>query len=458
MSEELKKMLEDKSQWYTELYPKWRKTRLVYKGEDDVHAAGEELLPRLPSQDDDKYNSYVERTRFLNAFKGTIKGLEGTVKRKEPVISIGTIKEYESDIDTAGTTIKEYGEKILHEGGKIGFCATLVDYNDSDSGEELTIKQAEEKNLRPKLCFYISDNVYKIRYGVVGGKKVKTMVVLKEKYKKAKNEFVNEEFDQWRVLRLNEKGNYEQQLYKEIKNGSIEPQEAIVIEMNGKPLTEIPFYIHGEIEEPPLYDLVTTNIKHYQLKADHNHGLHFIGLPTAYRIGVPPDNELPKSIGAQIVWDIENDKAKVGFLEFEGKGMGSIEHELEVLKDDMAFLGADMLATDDMVNETATKATYRNFSKTSTLVDIVNGLSDSFTKALKFFALWAGKEDSEIEYMFNNDFEITKLTAQDILARVQGWQMGGYSKRSLHQQLKKGEVEIVGETFEEEEELINKGE
>lgn len=456
----LEKSLNEKSPAYDKLYPKWKKAEILYEGEDSVHEAGTLLLPMLAQQDQEMYDAYVERTRFFNALKRTISGLEGTVKRKDADDELDPIEDFVEDIDGAGTTIDEYADKLLHQAIKIGVCGTLVDYNKStDDDEDMTVAQAEDSNMRPKLAFYEAKDIYYPRYGVVAGKKQLILVTLHETYKKKVDEFTYKEYEQFRVLRLNDEGNYEQQLYR-IKENDIEILEPIVMEKNGEKLKAITFYIHGKYEEPPLYDLITTNVKHYQLKADHNHCLHFIGLPTPVRTGVDPsDKKLPSSIGPDMIWDIESKDAKCFYLELEGKGLSNIVTELETIKEDMAFLGAAMLASDQMVNETATKANFRNASDTSSLTDIVVGVSYTFTQALKMFADWAGAKNFEdVYYSYNDDFDLKKLTAQDILARVQGWMSGGFSKRSLHKQLKEGEVELVGEAFEDEEELINKGE
>lgn len=453
-------MLEKKSAIYDILKPKWDKARTIYKGEDEVHEARETLLPRLEQQTDSMYKAYVLRTRFLNAFKRTVLGLTGTVKRKEYDTNVEALKDYEENIDLAGTTLKEYSDRLLLEGVKIGLSATLVDHNNLIKNEGLTAAEAESLNSRPKLCFYISDNIYNVEYKNINGVIKKSLVVLKEFYTKEINEFESETLDQYRVLRLNEKNVYEQQVYKISKEGTVEVDDPIIPEMNDKTFDYIPFFLHGDFVEPPLYDLITNNIKHYQLKADHNHTLHFVGLPTPVRTGVDPnEGNLPTSIGPDTVWDLENEKAKVFFLELKGEGVPHITKELDTIKEDMAFLGASYLASDSSIDETATKANYRNASDTSSLADSVIDLSNSFTKALILFGEWAGVDKPEdIYYNYNKDFDVKKLTAQDLLAKIQTWQSGGFSKRSLYKQLKSGEVELEGETYELEEELILKGE
>lgn len=462
MKDQLLEALKQKSPQVLRLEKKWYKAETVFKGEDAIHDEGEEFLPKLEGQTSEQYAKYVSRTRFFNAFKRTVQGLAGTVTRKKPDEKTDFIQDIINNIDSKGTTLDSYAKMILSDVLKIGVCATLVDYNhifDNEDEEQLTIAQFEELNARPKFVFYNATSIPFFRYKVVKGENTLVLVILKEKYSVRIDEFTEEEYDQYRVLRINEQGFYEQQLYKE-KDGSVDASNPTIVLMNDKKLNKIPLFFHGKYEEPPLYDLVTNNIKHYQLKADHNHGLHYIGLPTPYRTGVDPDDKnLPNAIGPQTIWNFENVNTKVGFLEFEGKGMEHIVTELESIKEDMAFLGASFLASDQLVNESATKAIYRNASETSSLADVVIDLSETLTNALIVLANWANNtEDSDVHYYYNDDFDVTKLTAQEILARVQAWQSGAFSKRSLYKQLKQGEVELVTEEFEDEENFIGNGE
>lgn len=452
---DLKTSLETPSKIYQHLSPKWEKTRIIYKGEDAVHGAGDLLLDRLEQQTTEMYEAYVNRTRFLNAFKRTIKGLCGTVKRKAYDIDIKGLEDYTKNIDLAGTTLQQYSDKLLIEVLKIGVCGTLVDYN-KKSSEEVTIAVAEKLNHRPKLSFYISDSILKIEYGNYNGIYKENLIVLKELYTISIDEFSSKTLDQYRVLRLNDDGIYEQQLYKIDENNRVIEEDSFIPEINGEVFDYIPFFLHGEFVEPPLYDIVTTNIKHYQLKADHNHVLHFIGLPQPIRTGVDPDDpKLPNTIGSPVIWNLQNENAKAFYLELEGKGISAITDELKIIKEDLAFFGAEMVAPTS-VEETATKSNYNNASETSSLLELVFDLSESFTKALKLFSEWSGNPNQDVFFHYNLDYDISRLSAQEITSRILGWQSGAYSKESLYLQLKNGKVEMASDNFEDEQDKIGK--
>ena len=54
----------------------------------------------------------------------------------------------------------------------------------------------------------------------------------------------------------------------------------------------------------------------------------------------------------------------------------------------------------------------------------------------------------------NRDFVEARLTAPDILALVESWQRGAISRRTLHDNLRAGEVLPPGRDFAEEQRLI----
>lgn len=451
---------------YSNLKNKWEKVDIVYQGEEEVQDSGVMFMPKLEIEEPDEYNFFVQLTRFINAFKKTIKGLKGTVNKKQHNYDFSDIDEkQQKDIDLKGTTILEYFDIILEEVIKKGVCGTLVDYNSNimENGE-ISKRKAELLNLRPKFSFYQSDCIINHQYSVVNGIKQLSLLVLLEEYNLSDDKFIYKPNEQYRVceLTLNDaNGNYEytQTIYRIGKDGNEEISDPLFIKMNGKIMDFIPFIIHGSFENPPLYDLLLMNIKLYQLQNTLARLLWYVGCPTPYRTGVDPkDNNLPNTLGGGRIWDLENENSKVGLLEISGAGAGAIQIELKNIKEDMAYLGAKMLMTDSIQNETATKTIYRNSSETASLSEIVDTLSDSLTKLISIFVLWAKNKETKNFFEFNKDFDITKLTAQEILARVTSWQSGAFSKRSLFKQLKEGEVEMEKETFEEEQELINKGE
>lgn len=442
---------------YELLLPKWSNCRVVYGGEDSVHEAGELLLPKLQQQDDSMYEAYKMRARFLPAFKRTVQGVVGTMTRKEPVYNVEGIEDLVNNITGNGTTIQDYVEEVTDEMAIVGICGTLVDH--IPVNEELTIAQSESSNIRPNFGLYKAEQIINWKYDTVNNVKVLVMVVLLEYYTDWVNDFTSEIKKQYRVLRLDEDNTYTQQIYRPNAEQGKEICDLVYPKVNGQTIKYIPFYLHGKYENPPLYDLVTTNIKHYQLKADHNHALHYIGLPTPIFPGVDPnDPNKPRAIGPEQIVYLSNPQAKPYYLVYGGEGLASVEKELEELKNDMAFLGAQMLAPADMVAETATKATFRNASETSALALMAKNESSTITEALQFLAVWAGVPEEtakeKIGVDISTDFNPLRLGPQELVSLVQGWQSGAYSKQTLFRNLQEGEIIEGDKSFEEEEEEI----
>lgn len=445
---------------YEALLPKWTKVEIVNSGEDEVHAAGTALLPMLEQQTQAMYNSYVERTRFLNAFNRTVQGLEGTVTRRETIVHTDDnedLEELSKNITTTGMDLLTYREMVLNYRLVYGVCGTLVDHVKSDP--DLSVAEAEEQNLRPNFAFYGAKSLINWKYDTVNNVRLLVMVVLEEIVTVWVDEFETEEETQYRVLKIDEDGDYYQQMYKKGKGTEYIAEEKVYPLLDGERLRHIPFYLHGKHENPPLYDLCTNNVKHYQLKADHNHCLHYIGLPTPIFTGSSPeDPKAPKSIGPERIVHLENPQSQAFYMELEGKGIDEIVKELETIKTDMAYLGANMLAPESIVQETATKSTIRRASETSALSKLVTSDNKTVTEAYQFFSLWAGLDEEaskEVYTKMSTDFDPVRLTSQDLIALVQSWQNGAFSKQTLFANLQQGEIVDGKSSFEDEEELIS---
>jgi hypothetical protein len=170
----------------------------------------------------------------------------------------------------------------------------------------------------------------------------------------------------------------------------------------------------------------------------------------------PEDPNRPRVIGPEQIVHLSDPNAKPFYLTYGGEGLASIEHELTSLKEDMAYLGANMLASKSSMNETATKSVIRRANETSTLSVIADNGSQTLTKALQEMAIWCGeKHPEDIAVVVNNDFDPVKLGANELLALVSTWQDGAISKESLFFNLQEGEIVPGERDFDEEEELIS---
>lgn len=441
-----------------------------YEGEKKVKEQGTKYLPQLDLQDDIMYSGYKARTRFFNVFKKTINGFAGLMIRKNAKLEIdGTYnEELINDVTLSGKTLNEYVKDIIKENLKIGFCGTLVDHPIIEN--DISEKQREESNIRPCLFFYKYKNIINYKYERINNVLKLSLLVLEYETENKLTIFKSEIVKNYQLLLLDnevdENGNDLDNGQKYYRNILIKKEKEILTVisdtfplLNNNKIDFIPFFFHGKDEKPPLNDLVDLNVKHYQLKADHNHCLHYIGLPTPIFPGIDPkDPDKPRYLGPERIVYISDPQAKPFYLELEGKGVDKIESELKKIEEDMAFLGASMLVADTNIDETATKAEIRYTTETSHLVDIADDISKSISKMLEFYFLWAENKQISVIYELNKDYNPLRLTAQELTALIQGQISGQYSKRTLFDVLHKGEIIPEDRTFEEEQEFISIGE
>jgi len=438
---------------YLAFAKRWRRCRDVIEGQDYIHAGADMYLPRLDRQDDRQFKDYIERTRFFNASDRTVKGMLGLVFRKQPMVE-PTETILEEDINHQGTTLSEYCYDILNELLIVGRVGTLVDH--PAVGEATSRAQAEALNLTPQWAMYTTENIYDWSFAFVNNVYQLVRVMLFDGVDSA----ADSEVYKYRELIL-ENGVYIQRLYESVDEQA-EPSlvDELLPKIDGKALSYIPFYFHGidsrqhVVDKPPMLDLFDTNIKHYQLKADHIHALHYVALPTPYVLGVDAE-EAPQSIGPQRIWAISNEQATVGMLEFAGAGITSIQDELTSIESHMAQLGSRMLAPETTnKQETATAAGIRSLSENSVLAGITKRLNLQLSRIWNVTLEWAGIAFDDSAVQLNFDFMPNALPAQDLLALVTSWQSGAISKETLFYNLQQGEIIPDHLNYEDEEEII----
>jgi hypothetical protein len=159
-------------------------------------------------------------------------------------------------------------------------------------------------------------------------------------------------------------------------------------------------------------------------------------------------------IGSQSAWVFPDPSAKASYLEFTGQGLTALENNLVRKEMQMAILGARMLEVQKRGVESADTASIHRKGEESILSSIAQVISMGMTRALSWFAQWAGS-DSNVNFEINRDFYPVEMTPQELTALIAAWQSGGISKQVLFDNLKQGEIISSEVTFEEEEARIS---
>lgn len=451
-----------KNSEYDEYYPLWEIVEDVLEGEDEVHKEGKKYLPMLSGQTPQEFMAYVMRTPFYNATARTRDGLLGMIFRKAPTVTptVG-MEAILDDITLDNTTISELAERITSELLGIGRMGILVEYPKPIEGI-ITLADASANNLRPYVTTYEAEQIINWRLERINNVLQPVMIALKEEISVWKNDFETEEVEQIRVLILRDRV-YVQEVYREIQDDKGNKTwilvDTIVPLKAGQPLNIIPFVcmnakgVGMEVCKPPMYDLATLNLSHYRTSADLEHGAHFTGLPTAVITGYQPESKGETfSIGSANAWVFPDPSANAKYLEFTGQGLESLRQIKKDKEDNLAILGARMLAPEKKQSEAANTVRMRHSGDGAILSAISNAVSQGLNKALEIMADWEGAETPTIS--LNEDYLDQPLSAQDLQALVQAWQMGAISDETLFYNFKVGEIVEENVTFEDEQSRI----
>jgi hypothetical protein len=442
--------------------PRWARCRVAIEGQDAVHAAGATYLPRLKGQNEDEYKAYKERAQFYNATGRTLDGMTGLIFRKTPVVEVPSGMEiYTADVDKAGTPLLSFAEAVADELIAVGRIGVLVDYPTSET-KQVTVADAEAQGLRPYASIYPAESILS---WLVGSHRKLLRVVLKECSSAidATDEFKQVVKEQYRVLDLFD-GRYRVRLYEKADGKDVQIGGDLYPLMNGKAMTEIPFFICGtngmgpQVQKPPMNDLVNVNMSHYKSTADYEHGLHFTGLPTPVITGYNPEvkedgSKAVIALGSSECLIFPDKEAKAFFLEFTGLGLTQIKDALKSKEEQMASLGARMLAPEKRAVESAETASIHRSGENSVLASIANSASMLLTQVMKLIAEWANVS-GDVKITLNTDFLPNGMTAQELTALLKCVQSGKMSDETFYWNLQQGELVPDNLTFEEEQTRI----
>ena len=454
---------------YSELCEIWEACEDAAEGEYAIHEGGIKYLPRLSGETPAEYMARKNRTPFFNAYWKTISGLKGMLFRKSPTLNPVPpgVVAYVSDVDMAGTDLDIFTQEICEELLTTGRCGVLVDYPPmpvNADGRPITVAQAQSQGLRPRLAKYEAEHIINWKRQRINNAMQYTLIVLKEEAHIGEDQFSQDYEYRYRVLDLTEFG-YRQRVFRINERNEDEQVGADMFPvMNGNPLYSIPFVFFGvdgigdDVEMPPLLDLMTMNLHHYQVSADWEHGCHFQGLPTPYISGYSPsvsEAGIKESlgVGGTSALCFPDPNAKMDYAEISGN-FEALQKNLLMKEKQMAVLGARMLEQQQSSAESGVALQQRLSGEQSQLAAMSQVVSAAMTRCLRIFSDWAG-QSGEIQYQISTDFVPAGLTSQELAALVSSWQAGAISQHTLFDNLQRGEIISDTVTFEDEQERIN---
>jgi len=232
-----------------------------------------------------------------------------------------------------------------------------------------------------------------------------------------------------------------------------------------RPLNELPFVfidtndLTPDPDDVPLYGLGKLAVRVYRLDADYTFALHMTSEPTPWANGFADpaeavkNGQAPTTLGSSKLWLLP-EGAQAGYLEFSGPGLAAQEKAIQNSLNRAVIFGANLLADTQRTAESGEAIKLRLGNQTSTLKTIALTSAEGLERALRNLAQWMGENPESVIVTPNTDFFDHTLSPQEITAVVAGWQAGAYSKQTMFDRFKKGELVPADRTFEEEQDMI----
>lgn len=446
---------------YTKFSPVWSKVDDVITGQRAVHGKKETYLPKLVDELPTDYDARLARSNFTNFSWRTISGFQGMLFRKPPLVTVPTgIESYLADITMSGQSMETFAKAAAFEVLSFDRVGILVDYPTANV-VGLSVASTEALGLRPFMTMYDAKSIINWKFKRIRNQMMLALVVLKSCASVGEDEFEHKEEDRWNVLDLDEQGFYRQRVFRKKDNAGTATDKFEQVGddlyplMNNAKMDFIPFFIvNGEgeatdVDDPPMVDLIDANIAYYQVNSDRRHGLHFTGLPMLFLSGVMLENGAQIRVGTQAAITSSDPNAKGTYVEFTGQGLNAIKDYQAELRQEMAVMGARMLADETKSSvETLGATEIKRTGENSILASVADSLSGALEGALTVFAQWAG-QTGEISYRINKKFLPRPMTPQELTALVGGWQAGAISDSELFDNLKAGEIIADDKSLEE---------
>lgn len=414
----------------------WRSIRHAMIGEVEIKRWGKYYLPKPEGMDDPQYAAYLDRSVFFNMVYRTVTGLTGSIFRRDPrLLKAGPkLQSLTNRISKDGLSLTLFSKVVTQELLSVGRYGILVD------------KAATPNPLaQPYLAGYTCENILDWTTIEIDGRDEYDFIILREFHVDRRLNIINgtqldnnpgygQLFNAYRILRLiynpeTDQYEYRQEFYSRDDADANLTEDPVVSTpmIFGVPMKRIPFAFFnattnlGDIEKPPILDILTLNLSHYKTYAQLEHGRFYTANPVYYVTGGQEDDEY--HIGPSVVWEIGNGE-KAGILEFNGQGLKSLETALDVKETQAASLGGRLIGDSTTAGQSDNQVKLKDRNEQSLLLNVTTVLNENFTFLLVILSQWMNEQATDLEYRVNQDFLLDQAAAREFRAITMMYQAG----------------------------------
>lgn len=408
-----------------------------------------------------RYDSYIKRAVFYNITGNTVKGMLGQIFSRDPVIKMpAQLQVMTEDVSGSGISLSQQSRQVAEDVIALGRHGLLTEY----PRVEGPTSQADlnNGNVRPIILNFAPENIKNWRESIVNNRRKYTLIVLKDKadsITQSDEDFSEDYSEVYRELRLvNVDGNwiFKCRFWQQLEEGGplLAGDWLIPTKSDGKPFDEIPFSFVGadnndsSIDEPPMRDIAELNVAHYRNSADYEESVFMLGQPTPVLTGltvqwvkeVLADN--PIIFGSRVAIKLPSG-ATASILQAPANGMA--KEAMDTKESQMVALGARLVQQRD-VQRTASEYNGDRATQTSILATISRNVTAAYLKCFKWACDYSGANYSAIDFELNTDFDLAKMSPEEIAQVIAAWQAKAISFTEMRFALKKG-----GAAYQEDE-------
>lgn len=428
----------------------WKLIRDCIAGERVIKARRETYLPRMQTQESEEYDAYLKRAVFFNATSRTVYGLTGLIFSKPPAIENIPADVSLDNVSKDGLSFNLFAKKTATELVALGRVGVMVDMDTSGDG-------------LPYLVSYQAEDIRDWRMRQINGRWVLDYVLLVEEVpddNSLVDFLITDTKLQYRVLRLDENGYYEVRVYDSDVNLVSANYAVYYPKVRGERLRYIPFVFFNpydltpDVVKPPILDIATLNISHYQSYAQLEQGRWYTGSPIFVVSGDTGDEETEYSIGPNMVWMLGNPQAKASLLEFNANGLKFLENACMMKEKQMEQLGGRLIGQTIRSAAESTQATeLREKQEQSLLMNVSDTLGEGFTKLMRWYCDWSNRRAEALTIRFNTDLGV-KWGARELRVVQQLYDAGYMPIEALYANLRDAEYLPDSMTFSEFKEAL----
>jgi len=408
----------------------WGVMAAVTNGTEYLRDQSETYLPQEPREDDDAYQTRIDRSVLSPYTSRLIETAAGAILRK-PIHIEGDQYwlDLAQNIDGIGSNINEYARRALVSSLTYGHSAILVDYPAAMGARNLAEERAQGR--RPYFIHVDATQIWGWRQASTMPGAPLTQVRIHEYTTRPLNDFGEEQIEQMRVIYP---GKYD--LYT-LGQDVVEFSETGGYSLDEIPLVPIYSNRRGMLQSlPPLLDIANLNITHYQRQADLIHALHIAAMPTLVLEGWD-DTTGSTTMGVNYAIAMQPGN-KAYYVQADATSFDAQAAELQSLEMQMSSLGFTKLFGQKFVAESAEAKRIDQAQGNSVLSIISQELESALNQAFGFAAQYVGLEPPEIT--IDRDFDYYRLIGQDVSVLTQLNDMGKISDQMLLEILRRGEI------------------